>query len=174
MKNRTLLHVVIGLAATICFVAAGLLINLGQNYGDTSAARLQSQVVRPHPAATEIFNFGDDNNHQILLELANSPMQDYTLQPVSLDDPLTAPQIAVCTHTGVPVASPPAGVTAQTASPAEPPAWERILAWLTTSTSDSYFISLWSPNANADAYVLVSGDGPTAPVVCASLPGKDV
>lgn len=168
MKKRTLLHFAVGFAATICFMAAGLSFNMWQNSNVNTSAHPQSESVHLQRQPVGIFNFGDNNDHQILLDLANSPMQDYTLTTVSLDDPLTTRPIAVCTHTGVPVVSPPASVAASKTQPAAPSLWERITAWLTTPARDNYFVALWSPNDDADAYVLVSGDGPTAPVVCSS------
>jgi hypothetical protein len=167
MNKRKILHIALGFIATACFIAAGLSLNLGQNNTIPAASQnFESAYTQPSPA--EIFDFGDNKNHQILLALANTPAQDYTLTTVSLDAPLTPQQIAMCTHTGVPVVSPPASVVASKTQPAASPFWERVTAWLTQSTKDSYFVTLWSPLDTSDAYVLVSGDGPSAPVVCAS------
>ncbi|GAB4428874.1 MAG: hypothetical protein Kow0031_09220 [Anaerolineae bacterium] len=174
MKKQTFFNITIGLAATLCFFAAGLWLNLGQLNSAADAADQPAEIVSVQPSSVELFSFGDDNHHQILLDLASSPVNDYTLTTVSLDDPLTDQRIAVCTHTGVPVVSPPAPVVEAKSQPAAPSIWQRLSAWLNTSASDSYFVTLWAPADNAEAYTLVSGDGPTFPVVCSSLADEGV
>lgn len=167
MKKRTFFHIATGFVATVCFLAAGLSLNFGQQVIDFAASQTP-EVALAQPPAVDIFDFGDNKNHQILLALANTPSQNYTLTAVSLDDPLTPRPIAVCTHTGVPVVSPPASLVDTTNKLAVPTVWQRLAAWLSSPAADGYFVALWSPNDQADAYVLVSSDGPTAPVVCAA------
>jgi len=121
-----------------------------------------------------LFTFGDDNSHRILLELASVSSVDYTLQAAPANNTLSAAEVVLCTHTGQSVAAPPSKITALQAEPTAPTLPERVSAWLTSTVSDSYMITLWSPTGQADEYVLVSGDGPGAPVVCPSLLDEDV
>lgn len=173
MKKQTFIYISITLVATVCFFAAGLWLNLGQ--GSSAAADISQPVsAATQPLPEQLFDFGDENRHQILLELAANPGQEYTLTTISLDDPLANRQIAVCTHSGVPVVVPPTPTDAQQVQDRSRSIWERVTAWFSSPASDSYFVTLWSPNDAAEAYVLVSGDGPAAPVVCSSLMNEDV
>ena len=173
MKSQNLFTVIMGLAVATATLVGGIALfwKAAPSYQPTA-----SFTHHTLPAKDQLYSFGDDLGHQILLDLADPQTADFSLATASADRQFSSNQLDVCTHTGSSVVAPPVGTVSKLLvdDAAAPSLWEQSTAWLRSSLTDSYIIAIWSPSDEASEYVLVSGDGPTAPKVCSGLVDEDV
>ena len=126
---------------------------------------------------SQIYDFGDKaNTHNVLLHLTQMPDQDLRLTATPSDSLFGQQGVSVCTHTGHPVVPHPGNVFFHNwkIDRNDVNLWQHVSAWFNSKAEDNYFITIRPPFESDVEYVLVSGDGPTAPVVCSDASAKDV
>jgi hypothetical protein len=146
----------------------------------TSTA-IEPTSAKPDPVTidpvADLYSFGDDDKYAVLLNLAEAQIRPQTTVILTAAAPKALnPEGTICTHTGVSVTAPPAGVVHHTidANRQTSTIWHQVATWLSTPFQDHYAVTLWVPGSENSSFELVSGDAPGSPVVCDYEVDEDV
>lgn len=136
---------------------------------------------RPEPVAidpiADLYSFGDNDKYAVLVNLAEAQVRPQTTLILTAAAPgAVSTDQTICTHTGVSVTTPPAGMDQHAISQDEQSSsiWQQAAKWLAIPFEDHYAVTLWVPDNQHSSFELVSGDAPTSPVVCAQQVDEDV
>jgi hypothetical protein len=163
-------------AISIVLILTAILSGIYFTSTPAEPASAKPEPVTIDPIA-ELYSFGDDDKYSVLLDLAEAQTRSQTTVILTAAAPgALNPEGIICTHTGVSVTAPPAGVAQHVTNVDRqaPTIWHQAANWLSAPFQDHYAVTLWVPDSENSTFRLVSGDAPGSPVVCADQVDEDV